>query len=183
MKILAISGSLRKASHNTAVVATLEELAPDSVTIERAEIGDLPLYNDDLDADAVPAVVRLKAQIRDADAVIIATPEYNYGVPGPLKNAIDWASRPGYKSVFASKPVGILGASGSTIGTARAHQQLKTILLGMLAQPFPYPEVLVAQAHAKIDGGVVTDRGTRDFLSKFLHAFVAWAPKVPPVAW
>lgn len=181
MKILMISGSLRKASTNTALLATLAELAPDGITLERAAIGDLPLYDEDLDAAAIPAVVRLKAQIAAADGIIIATPEYNYSVPGPLKNAIDWASRPGYRSVFVSKPVGLVGASGSVTGTARAQQHLKTILLALLAQPFPWPEVLVGQADAKIDGGVVTDDRTRTHLARFLEAFVAWAPRVPPV--
>ena len=179
MNILAISGSLRAASLNTALVATLEQLAPEGVHITRAVIGDIPLYNEDLPAEARAPIDRFKAEITQADAIIIATPEYNYGIPGPLKNAIDWASRPGYKSPFVAKPVGIVGASISAVGTARAQAHLKQVLLAMLAQPFPYPEVLVAQATPKVTDGVVSDATTRTFLERFLTAFVAWAAKMP----
>lgn len=182
MNILALSGSLRAASMNTALVATLEQLAPDGVHITRASI-DLPLYNEDLPAEARAPIDRLRGEISAADALIIATPEYNYSIPGPLKNAIDWASRPGYKSPFVGKPVGIVGASNSVVGTARAQAHLKQVLLAMLAQPFPSPEILVGQASSKIADGVVSDAPTRAFLERFLKAFVAWAKDVPASTW
>ena len=180
-QLLALSGSLRAASSNTALLATLAELAPTGVTVTLHPIGDLPLYNDDLSGDALAPVERLKAAIAAAHGLVIATPEYNYGIPGPLKNALDWASRPGYRSVFVGKPTGIIGASGGGSGAIRAQGQLKQVMLGMLAQVFPWPEVAVTHAGGKIADGRVTDASTREHLERFVTAFAAWAPAVPPL--
>jgi len=178
-KLLALSGSLRAGSFNTALVDTLADLAPDGVEVTRHPIGDLPLFDPDLSGPALAPVERLKAAITAADGVIIATPEYNYGVPGPLKNAIDWGSRPGYRSPFAGKPVAILGASGGGSGAVRAQGQLKQVLLGMIAQVFPFPEVAVTHAGDKIADGRVTDEATREVLTRFIGSFSKWAPQVP----
>ncbi|TNF28632.1 MAG: NAD(P)H-dependent oxidoreductase [Deltaproteobacteria bacterium] len=178
-RLLALSGSLRAASTNTALLTTLAELAPTGVEVVQHGIGDLPLYNSDLTGPALAPVERLKAAITAADGVLIAVPEYNYGIPGPLKNAIDWASRPAYASPFAGKPVAILGASAGGSGAVRAQGQLKQVLLGMGSQVFAWPEVAVTFAGQKITDGVVTDETTRGFLERFVVAFAAWAPAVP----
>jgi len=173
MKIATIAGSLRKASINRGLLRAAEELAPESVTFDPLSIGDIPHYDADIDKPA--SVVALEAGIADADALLIVTPEYNYSVPGVLKNAIDWASRPAYQSVFAGQKTAIMGASFSTVGTARAQGHLKQILLGMAAPVFPYPEVLVGQAKSRFDAeGNLTDPGTKEVLGRFVAAFVAW---------
>ncbi|MGF1469099.1 MAG: NADPH-dependent FMN reductase [Sandaracinaceae bacterium] len=175
LEILGLAGSLRRASANRALLRAASSLLPDGARLQIAEIGDLPLYNTDLTADGpVAEVERLEARIDAADAVLIATPEYNYGVPGVLKNALDWASRPAYQSVFAGKPVAIIGASGSAVGTARAQGQLKQVLLGMVAEPFPYPEVLVSRAGQRFQDGELADGDTEERLRTMLEAFVAW---------
>lgn len=175
MKIAAIAGSLRKASFNRSLLDAAQELAPSGLDWLRPGIR-LPLYDADLDVDGgPPEVVAFKDAIATSDAVLIATPEYNYGIPGPLKNAIDWASRPAYRSVFAGKKTAIVGAAGSIVGTARAQGQLKQVLLGMAAEVFPYPEFLVGRAGGKFEDGRLTDEATRDLLAKMLQAFVTWA--------
>ncbi len=173
MKIATIAGSLRKGSINRGLIRACEAVAPEGVTFEELSIGDLPHYDADL---AEPeAVTRFKAAIEAADAVLIATPEYNYSIPGVLKNALDWASRPAYQSVFAGKKTAMLGAAYSTVGTARAQGHLKHVMLGMAAPVFAHPEVLVASAKSKFDAeGNLTDEGTRAFLGPFMQAFVRW---------
>lgn len=182
MKLLAIPGSLRRASLNRALLEAAGELLPAGVTLVLEDLRELPLYDGDLDDDASrPAsVVALKQRVTEADAVLIATPEYNYGVPGVLKNAIDWASRPGYRSPFRDKPVAILSASPSPVGGARVQGQLKQVLLGMAAEVFPYPEFLVGGAHQKIVDGRLIDENTRAHLRDMLAALVAWVERRRP---
>ncbi len=176
MNIATIAGSLRKASINRGLLNACRDVAPDGVTFETLSIGVLPHYDGDLAADGDPATVaEFKAAIASADALLIATPEYNYSVPGVLKNALDWASRPAYRSVFAGKKTAMLGASYSVVGTARAQAHLKGIMLGMAAPVFPYPEVLVGAAKEKFDAaGTLTDTGTREHLAAFVAAFASW---------
>ena len=171
-RILALSGSLRAGSTNTAVLNTLADLAPADVELVIYDYSDVPLYNGDLSPP--PAVEALKAAIAAADAVIIATPEYNYSLPGVLKNAIDWASRPAYASVFRDKPTGVVSAAASIAGGARAQAHLKTVLLGMGTPVFPWPELLVAQAHTKVADGRVTDPVSNKFIGEYLDGFLAW---------
>lgn len=174
-RILSISGSLRKASTNTALLRAAESLAPEGTCFSTASIADIPHYNAELDVDGGPPSVRtFKEQITAADGLLIATPEYNYGIPGVLKNAIDWASRPAYKSVLAGKPVAIVGASGSVVGSARAQGQLKQVLLGTISNVFPYPELLVGKAHERIRDGELVDEKSRELLAKMLAAYVDW---------
>ncbi len=177
VKLLGISGSLRAASYNTALLeAARAVLAQTGVELEIARIDDLPLYNSDL--GDVAAAERLKQQIAACDGLLIATPEYNYGIPGPLKNAIDWASRPAYHSAFRGKPVGLMGATGSLVGTARAQAHLKQVMLGMLAHPFPWAELLVSKASTRFVGGELVDEETRALLGQYLEAFVLFVERM-----
>jgi len=183
MKILGLVGSLRRASlHRRLMCAAERSLSHGNVLVSH-EIGALPLYNADLDED--PEVLTLvqdfKAAIADADAVLIASPEYNYGVSGPLKNALDWASRPAYASVFARKKVGIMSLSTGPGGGVRGQGQLKQILLGLLAVPFPYPELALPHAAAKFDAaGELADEGAQELVARFVNAFEAWVTESPP---
>jgi chromate reductase, NAD(P)H dehydrogenase (quinone) len=181
LRVLGIAGSLRKASFNRRLLNAAVELAPEALSIDVFDLSGIPLYNGDLDTDALrpSPVVRLKEAIRQADGVLFVTPEYNHSVPGVLQNAIDWASRPGGKSVLAGKPVALMGASTGAVGTARAQQQLKLVLLSTLAHVMPHPGVVVAQAAARFDGqGRLTDEPTRTFVAKFLKDFEHWISRV-----
>lgn len=170
--ILCLSGSLRAASSSTAVVETICEKLAGEATFRRFDIGSLPHYNADL--DPLPAVVQsLKASIGGADGVIIVTPEYNYSVPGVLKNAIDWASRPGYNSVFKDKPVLVVSTSGGALGGVRAQAHLKNVLGGVLARTFVWQEIAVTNANSKVKDGRLADQPTEDFLFDAIRAFLA----------
>lgn len=175
-KILGISGSLRSASFNTTLLRATINAIGEAAQVEIADIGSLPHYNGELDADVRPdSVSRLIGQVQDADALLVVTPEYNYSIPGVLKNAIDWVSRPAYRSPLAHKPTGILGASMSPIGSARAQSHLRQIFGGTVTPVFPYPDVLVGAAHTKFDSdGTLTDQSTREHLGTYAEAFLAW---------
>lgn len=176
MNILAISGSLRKDSYNSALARALAELAPEGMQITQAEIGTLPLFNQEMEAALVPAVQALKAQIESADGIIFATPEYNRGIPGVLKNAIDWASRPYGKNSFAKKTVLVTGVSIGRIGTALAQQQLKDVMLYLDADVMGQPEVFLGPASEIFDeAGVLTNEKTRVFLGAVLAALASRA--------
>jgi chromate reductase, NAD(P)H dehydrogenase (quinone) len=179
MKIVGLSGSLRKGSYNSAALRAAQALAPEGTVIEIAEIGDLPLYNDDVRAAGYPAAVeRLRRQIAQADAVLFVTPEYNYSVSGVLKNAIDWASRPPNQP-FDGKPVAIMGASGGLFGTARAQYHLRQMLIFLNAFPVNKPEVMIGQAQTKFDeAGNLTDEATREFIRKLLVSLVSWTERL-----
>jgi chromate reductase len=184
MKVLGIAGSLRRASYNRALVEAARTLAPAGMVIEVFDLDDIPLYNGDLDVDGVrpPEVERLKQAIAAADALLVATPEYNYGVSGVLKNAIDWASRPAMKSVLAGKPVAIMGASTSATGTARAQQELKLVLMGCLSLVMPHAGVLVGMAREKFsESGALAHEPTRRFLASFLHDLQTWVYRLGAV--
>ncbi len=175
MHVLAISGSLREKSYNTAALHAAIELAPPEMTITIAEIGDLPLYNDDLRLAGYPAPAeRLRRQIRETDALLIATPEYNYSVSGVLKNAIDWASRPPDQP-FAGKPVAILGASTGRIGTARAQYHLRQICVYVDMKPVNRPEVMIGLAPERFDAsGRLVDETSRTLIHDLLRSLQHW---------
>lgn len=176
LRVVGLSGSLRRESLNTAVLLEMMELAPSSLAIERLEFRDVPLYN--LDLGEVEVVEQARRRVAEADAVLIVSPEYNYGVPGPLKNFIDWLSRPGYKSVFANKPVGTLSVSTSIVGGARGQAHLKLVLGAMVCQLFPYPEVAIGSGPSRVQGGKVVDESTRELLRTYLERFEAWVRRV-----
>lgn len=169
--ILCLSGSLRAASSSKAVVETICEKLSEEADFRRFDIGSLPHYNADL--DPLPSeVVSLKQAIADADGMIIVTPEYNYSVPGVLKNAIDWASRPGYASVLKDKPVLVASVSGGALGGVRAQAHLKNVLGGVLARTFVWQEIAITQANAKVKDGRLVDEATEAFLFDAIRAFI-----------
>ena len=174
MQILGIVGSLRGGSYNRGLLRAAQELLPAGVELVEAEIGNLPFYDGDVEAAGDPeTVVALKDAIRAADALLIATPEYNRGVPGVLKNAIDWASRPPLASPLTGKPVAIMGASTGRGGTARAQEQLRSALEFSRAEVLEQPEVLVPEAYMRFDGGgALVDEGTRAELAELLDTLV-----------
>jgi chromate reductase len=169
-EVLGISGSLRTKSYNTMLLRAAMELAPPGMVIRPASI-ELPLYNDDVrEKGYPPAAARLRAQIADADAVLIATPEYNYSIPGVLKNAIDWASRPPDQP-FDGKPVAIMGASTGRFGTVRAQNHLRQSFLFLNANVLNKPGVMVGDAAALFDdSGRLADAATRKQVAKLLEA-------------
>lgn len=179
LNVLAISGSLRAGSYNTAALRAAMELAPEGMAITLADISDLPLYNDDLKAQGWPApVARFREAVRAADALLIATPEYNYSVSSPLKNAIDWASRPP-EQPFAGKPAAILGASPGAIGTARAQYHLRQIAVFLDLKLLNKPEVMIGNCAERFDADLkLTDAKTREFLQGLLVALRDWTLKL-----
>ena len=175
ISVLGICGSLRKGSYNMAALRTAIELKPPGMTIAVADISAFPLYNEDVRAQGFPPVVEtFRRQIREADALLFATPEYNYSMPGVLKNAIDWASRPPDQP-FAGKPVAIIGASAGMGGTARAQYDLRRSCVFLDMHPVNRPEVLIGQAHTKFDAaGHLTDEAGRGFIRDLLLALADW---------
>lgn len=173
--VLGICGSLRRGSINRAALEAAIEEAPDDVRVTVAEIGDIPLYNEDLREKGLPAAVtRLRRQIAEADAILFASPEYNYSIPGVLKNAIDWASRPPDQP-FAGKPAAVMGASPGMIGTARAQYHLRQCAVFLDLRMLARPEVMIGGAGSKIDdAGRLTDEETRKRLRQLLEALAAW---------
>jgi chromate reductase len=177
-RILAISGSLRERSYNRALLRAAGELAPEGIEIEEFDISGLPFYDGDLEAAGDPdAVAELRAAVAEADALLIATPEYNRGTSGVLKNAIDWLSRPALASVLRWKPVAIMGASTGQGGTRRAQQQVRDALLFPGAIVLEEPEVAVPVAWEHFDeDGRLTDERTQDSIRGLLEGLVA-APR------
>ncbi|HEY4648375.1 MAG TPA: NAD(P)H-dependent oxidoreductase [Gemmatimonadales bacterium] len=175
-RLVAFAGSLRRGSYNRALIHAATELAPAGMTIETIEIGGLPFYNADLEAKGdPPAVAAFKESLAAADGILIATPEYNDGIPGVLGNAMDWGSRLPGRSPLIGKPVAIMGASPSQIGTARAQHYLRQILGHVHARTLPPPELLVARAHERFDKDLrLTDEGTRKVLRELLVRFTHW---------
>jgi chromate reductase len=174
--IIAFAGSLRRKSFNRALLAAAQELAPPDFTIETLEIGELPFYNADVESAGDPAsVAAFKAALQRADGLLIATPEYNDGIPAVLANAMDWGSRLPGRSPLAGKPVALMGASPGQVGTARAQLHLRQVLSHVQARVLPPPELLVARAHERFDKELhLTDEGTRKVLGSLLQRFSRW---------
>jgi chromate reductase len=179
LKILGICGSLRAGSYNMAALHAAQELAPAGMTIDIFDISTIPLYNEDVKAKGFPPVVAdLRARIKAADGLLLATPEYNYSTSGVLKNTIDWASRPP-EQPFDGKPIALMGASGGALGTARAQYHLRQMFIFLNAHILNRPEVMIAAAPSKFDAaGKLTDQATRDFVGTMLTAFKAWIEKL-----
>jgi chromate reductase, NAD(P)H dehydrogenase (quinone) len=173
-RILAIVGSLRRESHSLAICRTLQHAVGDKVQFQPFTLENVPLYNADDDGDNKPqGVVAFKKAIEDAQGLIVISPEYNYGIPGVLKNALDWASRPGYKSPLKDKHVLIIASSIGLVGGARAYTQVRNTLLATLSRVVPAPEVLVPQIQNKIQDGKVTDATSLKFLTEGFEALLA----------
>ena len=173
--IAVIVGSLREGSHNKALAHALEKLAGDKARFTYVEIGNLPLYNQDFDKHYPAEGTRLKQQIRDADAVLFVTPEYNRSIPGVLKNAIDLGSRPYGDSAFAGKPAAVAGASIGVIGTALAQQHLRNVLAYLDMPVLGQPEVFVHFKEGLINAdGEIGNDSTRGFLQGFVDRFLAF---------
>ncbi|MBU6388382.1 NAD(P)H-dependent oxidoreductase [Patescibacteria group bacterium] len=171
MNIIALSGSLRKDSFNTKLLRALQALAPEGMQIDMADISHLPLYNQDDEAAFPPAAQALKDKVEAADGVIIATPEYNRSIPGVLKNAIDWASRPWGTNSFAGKPVLVAGVSVGKIGTAVAQSHLRQILSYLDMHIIGQPELYLGPAQNVFDAeGNITDESVKELLTKALTA-------------
>lgn len=180
-KILAISGSLRKASTNTMALKAAQKLAPAGVEITIADLSGLPMYNDDVRAAGEPvSVSELKAKVKAADAILIATPEYNFSIPAVLKNALDWMSRPP-EPPFDGKPVAILGASPGPVGTARVQYHLRQVLVFMNTFTLNKPEVFIGNSGAKFNAeGELTDEVTAKFIVEQITALRTLAERVKP---
>ena len=180
VKVAGFAGSLRQGSFNRALLRAAVELAPERMAIETLDIADIPLYNADVEAQGDPEpVAAFKRAIGAADGLLIATPEYNLGVPGVTKNAIDWASRPPRDSVLDGKPVAVMGATPGMGGTARGQSQLRQAFVFTNSYAMPQPEVLVRRASDLFDAdGRLTDESTREHLVKFLNAFADWIVRV-----
>jgi chromate reductase len=171
VRIVGISGSLRKGSYNTSLLRAASELLPDGTALDVAEIGALPLFNDDvLQAGPPPEVLAFRAKIAAADAILIVSPEYNYSIPGPLKNAIDWGSRPPDQPFF-DKALAIMGASPGVLGTARMQYHLRQVAVFLNLHLVNRPEVFVSKANEKFDAqGKLTDESTRKIVKDLLTA-------------
>ncbi|MFM7227974.1 MAG: NADPH-dependent FMN reductase [Betaproteobacteria bacterium] len=171
MHILGISGSLRQGSLNTAALRSCAALLPDGVTFSLADLAAVPLYNEDLRVQGLPpSVQQLREQIKAADAIVIATPEYNYSFPGVLKNAIDWASRPP-EQPFDGKPIALIGATPGGLGTSRAQYQLRQVFIYLNGHVLNRPEVMISAAPSKFDAdGKLVDETTTENLRKLLTA-------------
>ena len=176
IKVLGFAGSLRKGSYNKSLIRVARELAPEGMEIDFFDLANIPLYNADVEAEGDPEGVKeFKDAIKRVDGLLIATPEYNHGVAGVMKNAIDWASRPPKKAPLDGKPVGILGASPGMTGSARGQSQLRQAFEFTNSYCMPQPEILVYRAHEKFDDeGNLTDESTRDYLSRYLKELHKW---------
>jgi len=173
IKILGIVGSLRKDSYNHFALKAAQELLPAGVALNLIELHGIPLFNQDLEMKMPAAVVELKRRILAADAILFATPEYNYSVSGVLKNAIDWASRPFGESAWTGKPAALMGASPGSLGTARAQYHLRQILVAFDMPLVNRPEVMIGNAAQNFaPDGRLTDAATREHIEKLLIALV-----------
>ncbi|MGE3622630.1 MAG: NADPH-dependent FMN reductase [Bdellovibrionales bacterium] len=177
-KTAIIVGSLRKDSINLKLGKALAKLGGEKFDAQFVQIGDLPLFSQDLEANFPAQATRMKNEIAAADAVLFVTPEYNRSIPGVLKNAIDWGSRPYGKNSFAGKPTAICGASGGSLGTACAQQHLKPVLIYLEALLMGQPEVYLQFKEGAIDAeGNIADDGTKKFLQKFVDKFSVWVER------
>ena len=176
LHVVGFAGSLRGESFNRALLAAAREVAPVGMTIDVVEIGQLPFYNADVEQEGdPPSVAGFKAALQEADGVLVATPEYNSGIPGVLTTAIDWASRLPGRAPLTGKPVALMGASPGQIGTARAQVHLRQVLDHVHARVLPPPELLLAGAHEKFDAQRrLTDEAARKVLATLLERFARW---------
>jgi chromate reductase len=179
ISILGIAGSLREGSYNRAALRAAQGLAPEGVEVSTFDIAGLPGFNEDEERNPPAKVVELKERIRAADAILFVTPEYNYSIPGVLKNAIDWASRPYGDSAWDGKPVAVMGASIGTLGSARAQYHLRQVFVFLNMHPVNRPEVMIANAADRFDAqGNLTDATSKKLIGQLLENLAAWARRL-----
>ena len=183
IQLVGMSGSLRKGSYNTMLLNAAAQLLPTDVSMDIVSIEDIPLYNADLDLPAAKqrpeSVEHFRKMLTDADGILISSPEYNYSIPGGLKNAIDWASRPYGDSAWNGKPAAIMGASPGAMGTARAQYHLRQMLVFLNMFPINQPEVMIAHAEERFDQeGNLTDVITKEFILALLQNLVEWTRRI-----
>lgn len=175
VKILGIAGSLRKGSYNRSALRAAQNLLPDNARMAIFDLDGIPPFNQDLEMQPAPAVSELKNKVRFADAILFVTPEYNYSVPGVLKNAIDWVSRPHGDNAWDGKPVAIMGASIGMLGTARAQYHLRQIFVYLNMYALNRPEVMIPNAADKFDAnGDLVDEDTRKRIRELMSALTNW---------
>lgn len=179
LRVLGIVGSLRQASYNRALLRAVQQLAPTHIVMEIFDLVGIPLFNQDDEQTPPREVIKFKARIRAADAILMATPEYNYSIPGVLKNAIDWASRPTGDNVWSGKPVAILGASVGRLGTARAQYHLRQVFVTLNMYALNQPEVMIGNAADLFDAtGTLTDGDTQTRLRRLLDQLALWTQQL-----
>jgi chromate reductase, NAD(P)H dehydrogenase (quinone) len=180
-KVAVVVGSLRKGSWNKKLAAALPALCPKDMTLEGVEIGDLPFYNEDSEKEAPEAWARFREQVRPMDAVLFITPEYNRGIPGVLKNAIDVGSRPYGKSVWAKKPAAVISVTPGALGAFGANHQLRQSLVFLDMPTLQQPEAYISgAAELFAEDGTITKDKTQEFLAKFLATFSTWIDTTAP---
>ena len=174
-KILAFAGSLRKGSYNKTLIRAAVEVAPENVAIEVFDLEGIPPFNQDLENTPPEKVKEFKEKIRGADAILIASPEYNYSIPGVLKNALDWASRPYQQNALDGKPVAIMSASTGRFGGARVQSHLRQSFVRINMYSFNQPEVMLSSAADNVDAnGRLTNEQTRTLIKQLIEALVTW---------
>jgi chromate reductase len=177
--VLGIAGSLRRQSYNRSALRAAKELAPEGMTIDIFDLDGIPGFNEDDETNPPAKIVEFKKRIRAADAILFVTPEYNYSVPGVLKNAIDWASRPYGDSAWAGKPAAIMGASIGNIATARAQYHLRQICVFLNVFPLNQPEVMIGNASQRFDAnGNLADESTKQHIRKLLESLAGWTRRL-----
>jgi chromate reductase len=173
--ILGIAGSLRKASYNRAALRAAQQLAPEGIKVEIFDLEGIPAFSEDTEGNPPAKVTELKDKVRAADAILFVTPEYNYSIPGVLKNAIDWGSRPYGDSAWEGKPVALMGASVGIFGTARAQYHLRQVFVFLNMHAVNRPEVMIGKAAERFDEqGNLTDETTRKLIGQLLQNLAAW---------
>jgi chromate reductase len=179
--VAVIVGSLRKESLNKKMARALVALAPPGMKLSTVEIGELPLYNEDLEVDPPAAFTKFRAALAPVDGVLFVTPEWNRGIPGPLKNAMDVGSRPWGKSIWNGKPAAVMSVSPGAIGGFGANHQLRQVLVGVNAATMPYPEAYIGGAAGLFDAaGDLIEPSTKEFAASFMQAFHAWLERHRP---
>src|SRR5882762_3363737 len=183
VRILGIAGSFRRGSYNQAALRAAKLLVPANSEIGHFQLDGIPMFNEDDEKRPPASVVELKKRVRSADAVLIVTPEYNYSIPGVLKNAIDWAARPPGDSAWSGKPAAIMGASLAAIGTARAQQHLRQILVALNIFLLNQPEVVIADAaHRFNEDGDLIHEPTKQLIQELLQSLVDWTRQLSPAS-
>ena len=175
IRILGIAGSLRRKSYNRAALRAAQQLVPEDAVLDVFELDGIPVFSEDDERQPPAKVVEFKKRIREADAILFVTPEYNYSIPGVLKNAIDWASRPYGDSAWTDKPAAIMGASLGTLGTARAQYHLRQVFVFLNMYPLNRPEVMIAQADKRFDAaGNLIEEQAKEFIRQLLQNLATW---------